>query len=362
MSAIEKMAHPVNRVISRLLGVRVTRVGYNDPLRFHARHKQEALAALEILEHENSCKLSPIHKKRADEYATSVLGGREYAPWLYVYAAMAGEFREGWIPDNFFGTVVVPRINRRLGPIPALKTLSARILQSDTIPDIGYHVDGVLYGRDFSVIRRESLIDAAMRAGDSVFVKADRSAQGKDVVKVRTHDLRDFDFRKMGDCVIQSAVNQHEFFERIVSGPTATLRITTAKNALGVVETRAAFVRLGRLGSDRIGETSVCVSVVERDGRLDACGYYHWHRHTKHPDTGVAFGGQRIPGYAKAVQTCEGLHARIPHVAVVGWDVAIGKDESINLFEWNGGHCDIKFSEATVGPCFRGLNWESLRS
>jgi hypothetical protein len=45
----------------------------------------------------------------------------------------------------------------------------------------------------------------------------------------------------------------------------------------------------------------------------------------------------------------------------VGWDLAVSKDGSIKIFEWNGGHCDIKFSEATVGPCFTGLNWESLR-
>lgn len=361
MSAIEKMARPVNRMIGRLLGVRLARVGYNDPARYHARHRKEALESLAILENANSSKLAAIDKKRADDYAIGVLGGREYAPWLYVYAAMAGGFRDGWIPDNFFGTVVVPRVNSALGPLTGLKTLSARILQTKAIPDIAYHVGGVLYGRDFSAIGRDSLCDVATSTGDHVFVKADSSAQGKGVVKVRSQDLRHFDLGKIGDCVIQSAVAQHEFFERIVSGPVATLRITTARNSLGVVEPRAAFLRLGRQGSDRIGETSVCVSVVDRDGRLDGCGYYHWHRHVTHPDTGVAFGGQRVPEFTNAVRTCVELHATVPHLAVIGWDVTISKDESVKIFEWNGGHCDIKFSEATVGPCFTGLNWESLR-
>jgi hypothetical protein len=362
VSAIEKMARPVNRVISRLLGVRLTRVGYNDAVRYHARHRREALEALAILEHSNSTKLAAIDKRRADAYAIGVLGGREYAPWLYVYAAMAGRFCDGWIPDNFFGTVVVPRVNRGLGPFSGLKTFSARILQSDALPDIGYHVGGMLYGRDFSAIGRDSLCDVATSTGAYVFVKADFSAQGKGVVKIRSQDLRHFDFGQIGDCVIQSAVEQHRFFENIVSGPVATLRITTVRNSLGVVDFRAAFLRLGRQGSDRIGETSVCVSVVDRDGQLDTCGYYHWHRHVTHPDTGVGFGGQRVPAFTKAVQTCVELHARFPHLGIVGWDVTIDKDESVRIFEWNGGHCDIKFSEATVGPCFAGLNWESLRS
>ena len=362
MSAIDKITQPLNRVMSRLLGVRLARVGYHDPIRYHKRHEEEAREALGIVESNNSSKLAPIDRRRADEYAKGVLGGREYAPWLYVYAAMAGEFRDGWIPDNFFGAVVVPRINKGLGPVTGLKTLSARILQSDAIPDIAYHVDGVFYGKDFSVIDRQMLSEIAMSAGTHVFVKADGSAQGKGVRKVASRDLRDIDFSEIGDCVIQAPVEQHAFFENIISGPIATLRITTVKNSLGRVEVRAAFLRLGRRGSDRIGDTSVCVSVVDSGGRLDAFGYYHWHRLETHPDTGASFAGARIPEYAKAVQTCVELHARVPHLTIVGWDVTISKDGCVKIFEWNGGHCDIKFSEATVGPCFTGLNWESLRS
>jgi hypothetical protein len=361
MSTIEKMARPVNRAMGRLLGVRLERVGYQDPIRFHKRHKDEALEALGILENANASGLSAIDRRRADEYAIDVLGGRQYAPWLYVYAAMSGEFRTGWIPDNFFGEVVVPHTNKRLGYVTGLKTLSARILETDALPDLAYHVDGVFYGKDFSMIDRSALSDIAIDSGSHVFVKADRSHQGRGVVKIASRELAGIDFGKIGDCVIQSAVEQHEFFESIVSGPIATLRITTVKTPTGTVELRAAFLRLGRRGSDRIGDTSVCVSVVDGDGRLDTFGYYHWHRLEVHPDTGASFAGALVPEFTNAVKTCVDLHARIPHLAVVGWDVAIAKDGAVRIFEWNGGHCDIKFSEATVGPCFTGLGWESLR-
>jgi hypothetical protein len=358
---MEKLLRPVNRMFSRYLGVKIGRVRYRDPVRYHKRHEDEASKALEILRSDNGRTLSAVSKKSADEYAADVLGGREYAPWLYVYAAMAGEFRNGWIPDNFFGEVVVPLANKHLGHLTGLKTLSSRILQSDALPDLAYHVDGVLYGRDFSVITREVLSEIAMSSGPHVFVKADRSDQGKGVEKIASQDLRDVDFARIGDCVVQSAVEQHEFFEKIISGPIATLRITTVKTPLGVVEVRAAFLRLGRRGSDLIGNTSVCVSIIDDSGRLDAFGYYNWHRLEAHPDSGVPVGGSRIPEFANAVNTCVELHARFPHLTVVGWDVAISKDGSIKIFEWNGGHCDIKFSEATVGPCFTGLDWESLR-
>jgi hypothetical protein len=31
------------------------------------------------------------------------------------------------------------------------------------------------------------------------------------------------------------------------------------------------------------------------------------------------------------------------------------------VLEWNSKHCDIKFSEASTGPCFLGLDWEQYR-
>jgi len=347
--------------MSRFLGLRLARAGYNDPARYHERHEKEALEALAILERANAGRLRATDKKSADDYARTVFGGRRYAPWLYVYAAMAGSFREGWIPDNFFGEIVVPTVNKRLSSVTGLKTLATRILQTDAIPDIAYCIDGIFYGRDFSVMSRETLSDLANASGTWVFVKADRSAQGKGVARVASRDLRHFDFTSIGDCVIQSGVEQHEFFEKVVSGPVATLRITTVKNTFGAVEPRASFMRFGRRGADRIGETSVCVSVVDSDGRLDDRGYYHWHPHTVHPDTGAAFAGAHVPEYANALRTCVELHARLPHLAVIGWDVTIDKAGAVKMFEWNGGHCDIKFSEATVGPCFTGMNWESLR-
>lgn len=33
---------------------------------------------------------------------------------------------------------------------------------------------------------------------------------------------------------------------------------------------------------------------------------------------------------------------------------------NVGLMEWNAGHNDIKFSEATQGPCFHDLGWEKF--
>ena len=51
----------------------------------------------------------------------------------------------------------------------------------------------------------------------------------------------------------------------------------------------------------------------------------------------------------------------MPYARCIGWDVTVDSEEKVNLMEWNGEHNDIKFAEATQGPCFLGLGWEELR-
>jgi hypothetical protein len=46
----------------------------------------------------------------AYQYAIDVLGARKFAPWLYVYTAISGAFRFGWIPANFYRSVVFAAI------------------------------------------------------------------------------------------------------------------------------------------------------------------------------------------------------------------------------------------------------------
>jgi len=58
-----------------------------------------------------------------DDYALEILGSKMYAPWLYVYTAYNQEFKEGWIPDNYFGYIVAPIVNKGLGSLAATKTL-----------------------------------------------------------------------------------------------------------------------------------------------------------------------------------------------------------------------------------------------
>jgi len=328
---------------------------------YDRRYVKEAQRALSTIERDTSQKLSVQHKKLADEYAAEVLGSKSYAPWLYVYTLVRGGFREGWIPDNYFGWVVVPAINKGFGPMTGFKSLTNVILRTEALPDLAYYIDGVLYDRDMSVSGLDWLRKATTH--NELFVKSDRTSRGRGITKVSIKELDEALLRRIGNCVIQGGIRQHPELDRIISGPVATIRITTVKEKSGRISMRAAYFRVGRSDASWVlSAHSLRVAIIDKSGYLDAfCYTPDWKRWPKHPDTGFAFANHRIPRFAEAVKLCTGLHGKIPHISIIGWDVAIGEDETVKLIEWNAGHCDIKFSEACTGPCFADLHWERLR-
>ncbi len=72
------------------------------------------------------------------------------------------------------------------------------------------------------------------------------------------------------------------------------------------------------------------------------------------------FEGGYIPCFDEAVNLVTKTHSRIPYIRLVGWDVAINNKNEIQLIEWNAKSPSVTFIEATMGPCFKGLDWENF--
>jgi hypothetical protein len=306
--------------------------------------------------------LSVGDSKKAEEYARTVLGSVDFAPWLKLYTAFRGEFLEGWIPDNYLGRIVCPSINGNLKNLGQYKTLTKRILQTDSIPDLAYFIKGnwILESGDLS-----SLSEVKSLCFDQypyVFLKKNFSFQGNGVVKLRPEDFFRFDFSQAGDFVIQSPIFQHSFMEEISPGAVATLRITTVKEPFQAAKNKLCGLRVGRMGMDYINtQGGIRIPIQLEEGRFfSTATASDWTILEKHPDTGVLFEGKVIPQFHKAVALCEQLHDRVPHFQLIGWDAAITESGEVSLMEWNTDEPGIVFSESAFGPHFLGLGWENL--
>lgn len=332
---------------------------------YHKQYEERALETLRDLKEQNGQTISAQQKKRADDYAIDVFGGKEFAPWLYVYTAVMGEFKEGWIPDNFFGKYVFPVLNKELLVLGEFKSFTNVVLKTEMLPDIAYVIDGHLYDHNKQLINLNQLKEIVLATGDDAFFKSDYSMRGAGVNKLSAKDINQTLINDFGNCVIQSAIHQHDFFNEYMTGSVATIRITSIKEPDGSISMRTSNLRVSLKGSDRIESASaVRIAITNTEGDLDAHGYHggHWKKYTEHPDTRVSFANKRVPHYKKALETCLKMHAQMPHFAIIGWDVIIDNKNQVKLIEWNTAHSGITFNEAVVGPCFIGLNWEKLKT
>lgn len=311
---------------------------------------------------QDSGRLSVDLRHQCHQYAHEVLGWSGYAPWLYVYATVAGEFRHGWVPDNYYGHVVVPRIKGMYGNVSNRKALTSMLFSSDAFPDLAYRVNGLTYSRTGTLIEDRAILRILFEDTEVVVFKAEGSSQGHSVTVFRADDLNESALDRLGNGVFQTYVRQHSFFSEFASSSAATLRLTTAVDGSGAASVRACYLRLPRQADTHVRSASaVRVPVDPRSGRLDERGYLpSWSQIDRHPDSGAQFSGATIPHFDAFVTTVVSLHDRIPFVRAIGWDAIVDDQNEIRIFEWNGEHNGVKFTEATQGPCFADLGWEHL--
>ena len=329
---------------------------------YHRRHMMDAKGILKRIERAKG-PLSRRLVKQSNDYAIDVFGHRHFAAWLYVYSAVAGKFMEGWIPDNYYGSVVRPRLKGVYGKISGLKSLHPAIFSSENFPDILSYVNGVFFDTDYRAIHPDSVIGMIFSDRERVVFKLDNSSRGKGIW---FFDRESFDLSKvcdLGNGVFQSLINQHELFREFAGASVATLRMTTVITDTGTTSLRACYLRLGN-GTDTHVQSSshIRIPIDIKTGAFNHVGFTtDWLEIESHPASKVKFDGKLIPVYDDCRKLVTSLHQRVPYARCIGWDLAVDDQERVRIMEWNAQHNDIKFSEATQGPCFSDLQWERLR-
>ncbi len=328
---------------------------------YNTMHCRKAHRILKSLAPEKG-KLPNRLRKLCDDYASEILGWKGYSPWLYVYTLAFGDFKEGWIPDNYYADVVIPVLEGQYRRLSSMRSLTHRIFGSDAFPDILYSTNGKFLSRELEIIPEREVRERLFEGQSRVVFKEDSSLRG---FGVNIFEPDSFDIgrvKRLGNGVFQGFIDQHEQFSRIVTGPVTTIRITTVCETDGRITARGSNLRAGREGESHVRSSSqIRISINPKTGQLADTGYLpDWKSVKKHPDTGFLFEGTVISGFEKCRDIVVQLHKRIPQVAAIGWDISIDRAGRIRIMEWNSGHNGIYFSQAVDGPLFAGLGWEDL--
>jgi hypothetical protein len=323
----------------------------------------DSLQARQLIQSMTS--LAGGHRSRAlfrqcDEYARDVLGSIRYAYWLKAYTVFAGTFKEGWIPDNYYGKVIIPKLQGDYGKTSNYRALSSRLFQTELLPDLAYSVHGALYSPSMEIIKRSELKRYLFSASERVVYKLDSGLQGKNVF---VYDQNTFpsDSAPLGNGVFQRYIRQHPFFDSFVNQSVSTIRVTTVADDQSNVSCRAAYLRLPRSADTHVKSATAIKVVITSTGELQHQGYFpDWVPIACHPDSGQAFARQTVPNFDQCVETCLALHRKMMFSRMIGWDAIINADGKVEIMEWNGHDNDIRFSEAANGPCFADLGWHNL--
>ncbi|WP_298550693.1 sugar-transfer associated ATP-grasp domain-containing protein [uncultured Algibacter sp.] len=336
-----------------------------DNIRWHFRLKRsnkKALNALKIIE-DYKGEINPKLVKLSNEYAKEVLGSKAYAPWLYVYAALQNKFEEGWIPDNYYNKEVVQRQKGEYGELADRNFITPLLFPKMETLNVGYFINGKFCTTDNKIINPENFKDYIFKKNSKLVYKLENSKRGKGVFVM---DRNNFNTSFCLSCkndngVFQKFIEQHPFFLEFTDNAVATIRITTVSNEIGNISAKASFIKMGRNNDTHVMSSSaINIPINIKTGELSSKAYMNWKELDSHPDSKVTFEGKKIPHFEKCIEKGIQMHSEIPFIGCIGWDFAIDKFEEVQLIEWNGRHNGIKFSEATTGPCFKGLNWENL--
>lgn len=329
--------------------------------RYHRSHGIEVRRVLKNIE-EAKGPLPREIVKYCDDYSMDVFGHRQFAMWLYVYSAIAGCFKEGWIPDNYYGSIVVPKLKGDYGKVSHLKSLHSTIFCSNSFPDLLSYSNGVFFDTEYRVIHSDSIRDKLFIGQDRVAYKLDNSSRGRAIFFFDRKSFDLLEIYRLGNGVFQRFINQHKIFQEFANRSVATLRVTTVMEDDGSTSLRACYLRLGTGTDTHVQSKShVRIPIDLKSGAFSNIGFtIDWLEIDCHPTSKMRFRGKFIPAFDDCRKLVTTLHSRVPYARCIGWDVTIDDEENVRVMEWNADHNDIKFSEATQGPCFSDLHWERL--
>lgn len=162
------------------------------------------------------------------------------------------------------------------------------------------------------------------------------------------------------DYVVQRVLVQHPDLARFNASSVNTIRAITLVFH-GQVHILSAIIRIGHPGSrvDNIGRGGYQVTILP-DGTLDKLAYTHQdgkYLFLEQTETGERFEGAVVPSWDALCNTAKNLALKMPHLKLIGWDLAVDEQGDVVLIEFN---TEVGQNQETCGPTFGDLTDEVL--
>ena len=154
--------------------------------------------------------------------------------------------------------------------------------------------------------------------------------------------------------IIQEKLSNHPVIDAVYDKSLNTIKLITFLNDDGTVDFFDSVIRFGTGGNfvDNASQGGMFVG-IEEDGRMQEVGYHEPGVKKNlivrgvHPDTGVKFGGMKIPYWEELLATAKDFHKFFYGIPSIGWDVAVTPDGFV--FTETGEDWEIPLYQVTHG-------------
>jgi len=138
--------------------------------------------------------------------------------------------------------------------------------------------------------------------------------------------------------ILEERVVQSPILAALNSSSVNTVRCITMNTRSGI-KVAYCFFKVGRNGSfvDNAGAGGIVVGINPDTGVCETEGFDElYNTYKKHPESGVAFKGFRLPAWNDMIALCKEMSAQTPKVKCIGWDMAYTEEERWVVIEGNG--------------------------
>jgi len=343
----------IHKVIGRLHSYVRNNTENLDNFLKHQRSRLEAKKLATFHVKQNGKKVvDRFLKAKIKNYCKVRFGDSAYWPWLAVYSEIRGEFKEGWIPYDYYRYKLIPKWNT--GPsLSAFKTYDYQLFPEFSVKPYFVKISGALFDSELNRVEGSEVNDFFKKLDREVVVKNDEGSGGKSIKFIHS-SLFDMDTLKSIDNVLlQPVVKQNAALDELYPQSVNTLRVMTHLQDNGEIIKKFAILRFG-IGGSRVDNLSTGGGFVPltNDGKTGQYAYdiNGFNLGKAHPETGFKYNTIKVPSFKKAIKLCTEYHNKFPYQRLISWDICIDERGDPKLIEWNTGNQFFLAPEAILGP------------
>lgn len=311
----------------------------------------------------NACKLSKDEEGEIMQVWGKFKFNKSFL-WHRFYKDYHGCFNELYVPSEIFFNYFEKSFNNwsysiSLGHKGILNKI---IPEKNTPKTIVNNINNSYFTNSYKLIEYDKAVNKLLVYDKFVIKPSIETGGGKNVQIVDISKLdnekkvsliKDFFKVYKKDFIVQEVINQTQELQQFNPDSLNTIRLMSL-NINNKVSVLSAFLRIGAKGMviDNLSSGGMFVGINSSGQLKDYALNRKWERIKESP-SGIKFKNQKINSYDKIVNSVKVLHASIPLVCLIAWDITIDKQGEVIIVEINLNSGNPVSHQCCNGPLFK---------